>query len=209
MTRTLTTEPTVAARMTRCPISVPIGATFYDIAAILVANRIGAVPVLDGRGRLAGVVSESDLMRAILRARRKPRELTARELMAGSPVTVSPDVPISTAARLLGEAGRRRAFVVEDGRVVGVLCRRDLLRGYVRGDEDVRAQVEATLRDALADGAVIRVRVEGGVVFLLGRVEWRSELSAIVPFVRDLPGVVEVRNRVRYVWDDVARRSWR
>jgi CBS domain-containing protein len=206
MTRTVTAEPTVVARMTRRPISVPAGASFHDIATILSANRIGAVPVVDERGLLAGVVSELDLVRAGLRARQDLSELTAEDLMTRSPVAVAPEVPVSTAACLLGEAGLRRVFVVKHGHLIGVLSRRDLLRGYARDDGDVREQVEQVVRHALASGAVVRAAVEEGVVLLVGRVQWRSALVGIEQLVRAVPGVVEVRNRIGYVWDDRAGR---
>lgn len=195
-----TAEPTVTARMTRGAIAIPLGASYYDIAAALVTSRLGVLPVLDDTGRLAGVVSMRDLVRAIPRARGR----TARDLMTGAPVTVPPDMPVSTAARVLDVARARRAFVVEDGRVLGVLSRRDLLRGKqndVRADDDIRAQVERTVCAGLPDDAV-RARVEDGVVFLSGRVEWRSDHAGIGSRARTVPGVVEVHNHCRYVWDD-------
>lgn len=209
MTTTLTAEPTVAVRMTHRPIAVPADASFHEIAAILSGDRIGAVPVLDEHGLLAGAVTERDLIRAGLRAPQGLTGLTARDLMAGTPVTVSPDLPVSTAVRLLGKPGTHRVFVVEDGRLVGVLSRRDLLRDYARSDDDIRVQIEQVVQDTLPDGTIVRAAVEDGIVLLVGRVEWRSALADVERLTRAVPGVVEVRNRVRYVWDDNPVRSRR
>lgn len=197
----LTREHTVATRMTHRPVSVRAGASYHDVATILAGSRIGAVPVLDERGRLVGAVSEPDIVRAGLRAPRELATLTAHELMTGPPATVAPDVPLVTAARMLGTPGVRRLFVVEDGRLVGVLSRRDLLRGYARDDDGVRAEVERAVRAALP-GALVRAAVEDGVVLLTGRVQWRADLAEVEPVVRAVPGVVDVRNRLGFVWDD-------
>lgn len=209
MTQTLTATPTVATRMTHRPISVPVGASFHDIAAILSGARISAVPVLDERGHLVGVVSELDLIQAGLRASRDLAALTAPELMTSPPITVRPDAPLPTVTRLLGEAGVHRLFVVEDGRLVGVVSRRDLLRDYARDDTEIREEVEQAVLGALPGDVVVRAAVEDGVVLLVGRVQWRSDLIDLAPLVRAIPGVVEVRNRMGFVWDDRGRRSGR
>jgi CBS domain-containing protein len=209
MTDTLATQPTVAARMTHLPISVPVTASFHTIATTLSTNRIGAVPVIDEHGLLVGAVSELDLIQAGLRTQRDPAEPTARELMTAPPVTVCSDVPLPTAARLLADAGIHRLFVVENGRLVGVVSRRDLLRGYVRDDELIREEAERAVGAALPDGAVVRAAVEDGVVILVGRVQWRSSLAGIEPLVRAVPGAVEVRNRIAFVWDDCGGRRRR
>lgn len=198
-----TGEPAVATRMTRRVLSVGVDTPCQDIAAILAGSRISAVPVLDDHGRLVGVVSELDLVQAGLRTPDELGELAARDVMIGPPVTVRPDAPLSLAARRLGRAGIRRLFVVEDGRLVGVLSRRDVLRGFVRADEDIRDQVERTVRAAFpGHGTVVRVEVRDGVVVLAGRVEWRSSLARVERLVHAIPGVVEVRARLGYRWDD-------
>lgn len=201
--RALAGEPAVATRMTRRVLSVGIDTPCHDIAALLSGSRISAVPVLDDHGRLVGVVSELDLVQAGLRTPDELGELAARDVMTGPPVTVRPDAPLSLAARRLSRAGIRRLFVVEDGRPVGVLSRRDVLSGFVRDDEDVRDQVERAVRAALpGPGTVVRVEVRDGIVVLVGRVAWRSSLSRVERLVHAIPGVVEVRTRIGYVWDD-------
>ncbi|HEY7596096.1 MAG TPA: CBS domain-containing protein [Actinophytocola sp.] len=204
----LTAGPTVETRMTHRPISVSAGASCHDIAAILAGNRIGAVPVLDEQGRLVGAVSELDLVQAGLRAPGDLAALTACEVMT-SPVTVRPDMPLQTATRLLGAAGIRRLFVVADGRLVGVVSRGDLLRCYARHDAEIRDEVERVVRAALPDAVVVRAGVEDGVVLLVGRVQWRSDLAGVEPLVRTVPGVTAVRNRLGFVWDDRDRRNRR
>lgn len=192
---------TVSAVMTRLPISVPAEAPLPTVAAVLAGRQISAVPVIDRAGAPVGVVSELDLIRAGLRHDVDSR--TARDVMTGPIVTVAAGEPLAAAARLLASAGVRRLFVVEDGRLTGVLARRDLLTAYLRPDDEVRAQVEHDVR-ALLSGPdeLVNVTVRDGAVLLLGRVGWRSELGPLSAAAAAVPGVVEVRNRVGYLWDD-------
>ena len=190
---------TVGSVMTRCPVSVPAGAPFATVAAILAHRRIGAVPVVDRNGQLIGVVSEADLIGG-----RDGAGVTARELMTEAVRTVSEDATLPAVARLLAAAGVRRLFVTEHGRLIGVLSRRDLLTTYLRDDEDIRADVEQAAA-ALADGRPVAVSVRDGVVLLLGRVEWRSTCAAIAERARAVPGVVDVLDRLGYHFDDSAR----
>jgi CBS domain-containing protein len=203
MIATSMTVPTVATVMTHRPVAVREDTPFHSVAALLSANRIGAVPVIDDSGAMVGVVSEMDLVRAGLHANRSLGDLVARELMSAPPATVGMADAVPGAARRLADPGVRRLFVVEDGRLTGVVSRRDLLRSYLRDDEDIRVQVELEVLAQLpGDHTVVRASVTDGVVLLVGRVEWRSALAGIDALVRVIPGVVEVRDRIGYQWDD-------
>jgi CBS domain-containing protein len=186
---------TVGRVMTRCPVSVRAGAPFATVAAVLSRNAIGAVPVVERDGRLVGVVSEEDLIGG-----RDGGGVTARELMS-APHTVDQDTTVPAAARLLAAAGVRRLFVTEHGRLVGVVSRRDLLTTYLRDDEAIRADVESVL----SDQPPITVTVHDGVVLLLGRVQWQSTRAVLDERVRAVSGVVEVLDRLGYVFDDGVR----
>lgn len=185
----------VADVMTRCPIAVPADAPFATVAAVLSRGAVGAVPVVAPDGRLVGVVSEGDLIGG------PDAGTTARELMSW-PRTVAQDTPLLAAARLLAESGVRRLFVTENDRLVGVVSRRDLLTAYLRDDDTIRVDVERVL----ADQPPITVSVHNGIVLLLGMVEWRSARPAIDQRVRAVPGVVDVRDRLGFVFDDGTRR---
>lgn len=117
---------TVGNVMTRSPVSVPAGAPFASVAAILSRKRISAVPVVDRDGRLIGVVSRTDLVGG-----RDGAGVTARELMTTAMRTVPVTATLPAATRLLAGSGVRRLFVLERGRLVGVLSRRDLLTSYL------------------------------------------------------------------------------
>lgn len=188
--------------MTRCPVSVPADAPFPTVAAVLARNLISAVPVVDRHGHPVGVVSEADLIGATS----ERAGLTARDLMTSPVRTVAEDATLLTASRLLVDSGVRRLFVTEHGRLVGVLSRHDLLKTYLVDDEVIREQVQRALLTVLPDQrSPLSVTVRDGVVLLLGRVEWRSSRAAVDERVRAVPGVVEVLDRLGYVFDDGAR----
>jgi CBS domain-containing protein len=123
-----------------------------------------------------------------------------------SPVrSITPDLSVSAAARELASAGLRRLFVVDsDGALVGVVSRRDLLKLFLRDDEELRT----TIRDEIfgrvlwVDPGTVDVEVTDGVVDLHGQLERQSEVDIAGHLVRVLPGVVDVHNRLRCGWND-------
>lgn len=193
----------VADVMTRCPVSVPADAPVGTVAAVLARDRISAVPVVDRRGNPVGVVSEADLIGTSTGD-------TARDLMTSPIRTVTGDATLPAASRLLAEAGVRRLFVTEHGRLTGVLSRRDLLTSYLVDDEVVRERVQQALLTALPEQrSPLGVSVRDGVVLLLGLVEWRSSRAVVDECVRAVPGVVAVLDRLGYAFDDGDRRGGR
>jgi CBS domain-containing protein len=212
------TPLTVDAVMTKNPFTVTADTEFKDIAALLTREEISAVPVVEG-DRLLGVVSEADLLCkedtstasptlfSGKRARRhwqKSRALRAKDLMTSPARTVEPGTSVAVAAHRLTTAGLRRLFVVDQGKLVGVVSRRDLLDVFLRPDRDVRRDVEEEVFGQVlrAEPASFTVTVERGVVTVLGRLERRSAVSSAERLIALVPGVVGVRNRLDYVWND-------
>jgi CBS domain-containing protein len=214
--------PTVESVMTAPAITTSPGTPFKHLVTTLTDYGISALPVVEA-GRLVGVVSEADLMRKeelrneLDRApliqlgkhrvhRRKARAGTAAELMTSPVVTITRQATVVQAANLLTQANVRRLFVVDDdGRLAGVLARRDVLRLFLRQDEEIRELVERdVLRRVLwADLTTVRVEVTDGVVTLTGRLDRRSEVLRATRVTRALPGVVEVVNTLTYDLDDI------
>ena len=98
-----------------------------EAAAVgMLRGRHSSLPVVDGAGRVLGVVSEADLLGAA--AARRPGPLTVGRVMTSPAVTVSADATVATARALVVERGLRTLPVVDgDGRLVGVLGRSDLV----------------------------------------------------------------------------------
>jgi CBS domain-containing protein len=202
----------VAAVMTADPITVSTRTPFKDIAELLTGNGISAVGVLDKTGALVGVVSEADLLphlwegRLPRRLARKAKACVAKDLMTSPAVTIDAEATLAAAAERFVHAGVRRLFVLRDGKVAGVLSRRDLVRVFTRGDAEIEREVgDRVLRERLNLGPDrVRVEVRAGIVTVVGRVERRSDIEPVTRLIGELSGVVEVRNRLDYVWNDVA-----
>jgi CBS domain-containing protein len=182
MTAQLSTM-TVASVMNPNPVSVRPHTPVKAVLELLAEHNLGAVPVVSATGLLAGVVAEADVLRAKTK-RRGTRRWTAAELMTAPAVTGCPDASLTRAARALARSGRHQLYVVEGGRLVGVLTRRDVLSGFLRPDKEIRADVEHVLGDA------VRVSVDAGVVQLTGR---QPDGRAAV--IARIPGVLDVRDR--------------
>ncbi|HWC78622.1 MAG TPA: CBS domain-containing protein [Pseudonocardiaceae bacterium] len=176
-----------------------------DIATQLVREGIGAVPVVDSRGTLLGVVTVAELLLEPARRPRQPdqEEHTAWQVMTSPARTIGSVAPLPEAARRLADDRVRRLYVVDDGRLVGVLARRDLLRPCRRPDAEIQAEIERIVftRTLRADPGDYEVSVAHGEVLLTGRLEYAAEVDIAVHLTALIPGVTAVRDRMDWVWD--------
>jgi CBS domain-containing protein len=156
--------------MTTNVLTVGPDASVQDVAAILLANRISAVPVVGKSGELMGIVSEGDLMRraevgtgrrrtwwlAMLTSKQAlaaeyvmehSRKVT--DVMSRAVVTATPETPLYRIADLLEKNGIKRVPIVDSGKVVGIVSRANLLRALAsRGKaEPAVAPSDATIRN--------------------------------------------------------------
>ncbi|MFF5570133.1 CBS domain-containing protein [Streptomyces luteogriseus] len=197
--------------MTRTVVALAAGANFKEIVRTVEGQRISALPVVDTRKRVVGVVSEADLLRKEEfrdsapgrgpRARppeglEKAQAVTAADLMTSPPVTVHPDATLARAARLMARRKVKRLPVVDDDGVLrGIVSRSDLLRVFLRPDHDIAREIRhEVLAGRLPDGIdSVRVEVNEGVVTLTGSVPDTSVVPLAVRLVRSVEGVVDVR----------------
>jgi CBS domain-containing protein len=120
-------EMTVATVMTTSVVTVAANAPFPDLVATMTETGLSALPVIDGHGLPLGVVSEEDLLPGTEVPRQRGR--TAGEVMGGPVRAVHAAEPVSFVVDVFTRTGTRRLFVIDwDGRLVGVVSRRDLLR---------------------------------------------------------------------------------
>ena len=169
-------------------------APIKELARRLVRNRIGGMPVVDDQGRIRGIVSESDLHP--LKAGKPSRDLiTAADVMTTPVVTLTESHTVTQAARVLRRHGIKRAPVVREGRVVGMVTQSDLLRPYLRTDTEIRAEVEEAMLDKdVGGGALLMVSVHGGVVMLRGTVDDPRQAALLARVAGAVDGVVDVRD---------------
>ena len=222
--------------MTTQVASVNGSTPFRDIAQVLITHNVSAAPVVDGEGHVIGVVSEADLLRkeelreqyyregyklplsARLRERlgrpggdveEKARALTAAQLMTAPPITITPYKSVVSAARLMSKHGVKRLPVVDDeGRLVGIVSRHDLLKVFVRSDEDILDEVRRDIINGAlwTDTSRLKASVREGVVTLSGQVENRSDAKILVRMAERINGVLGVVDRIEYLRDDTRSR---
>jgi CBS domain-containing protein len=117
--------PTVANHMTRDLLTIEPDASLGEAARRMASRGVGAVVVLDG-DRLAGILTERDVLKAVATGLREDARVS--EWMTRHPETVESDEATDHAAALMIHGGFRHLPVVEEGRVVGILSIRDLMR---------------------------------------------------------------------------------
>lgn len=150
-------ERSVVARdiMTADPVTVAPDLLVTDAARVMVENRVGALPVLDGQ-KLVGIVTEGDLISQDLQLEyptyihlldgmvmyppvsahvqdklERAATATVRDVMTTRPFTVSPDAALEDVAELMVERGVGRILVTEGERLVGVVSKSDIVRSLI------------------------------------------------------------------------------
>lgn len=208
-------DTTVKDVMTTRVIWVKKDATFREMAVALREYRVSAFPVVDDDRKVIGVVSEADLLNkealidepgfvdGILHRRdqAKARGITAADLMTTAVVAVRPDDTVEHAAKLMYDRGVKRLPVTdENGHLVGIISRADVLSVFDRTDSAIAREIthDVIIGEFLADPAAIQVTVVDGIVTLAGRPETNETGHEIVRRVRHVPGVVAVRDRLSY-----------
>ena len=212
-------QRTVQSTMTSPVVTVHPDTPFKSVVQLLLERGVDAVPVVDETGALLGVVSASDLTcheeeppslahlvvggRGARDHARKARARTARELMTSPARTVAPDATACDALREMTRGKVGRLVVADEDRIVGILTRSDLLRVFLRPDEELQREVAVVVRDLLgADADDVQVVVADGVVHLRGRVARTSQAWAAAAAARDVAGVVDVEDAVVGEVDD-------
>ncbi len=106
-------------------------ASVFEAARAMTARSVGAVLVTTADGRLAGIFTERDLMSRVVVPRREPEKVKLREVMTREVYSVGPDREVGDVRSELSRRHFRHLPVVVDGRVVGILSLRDLLRADI------------------------------------------------------------------------------
>lgn len=213
--------------MTTEVVAVTADAPFRVITEVLTTRGVSAVPVVDEETHVLGVISEADLLhkeevreqyyREDYRppslahpggrdAAEKARGRTAAELMSAPAVTIEDCRSVVEAARMMHEKGVKRLPVVDgEGRLRGIVSRRDLLKVFLRSDSDIADEVREEIIDGLlwADTSGVCLHVDNGVVTLSGWIERRSDAQILVRMAERVNGVVDVVDRLEWTENDV------
>jgi len=194
--------------MTRAVVAVGRTARFKDIVERMERWKVSALPVLEGDGRVVGVVSEADLLpkeefrdsdpdrmtqRRRLADLAKAGAVSAEEVMSTPAVTVHADATLAEAARIMALGRVKRLPVVTaEGVLEGVVSRGDLLKVFLREDAELADEIRRDVLDVLFPAPVepLHVVVVDGVVTLTGKVPDATRIPLAVRMIRGVEGVV-------------------
>jgi CBS domain-containing protein len=216
--------------MTQSVVTVSPDDSIMQAIQLMLKRRISGLPVVDGAGALVGIITEGDLLRRVEigTQKRRPRWIEfligpgrlASEYVAAcgrkvhevmtSPVQfVTPGTPLVDVVRIMESRQIKRVPVVENGRVVGILSRANLLRALASIARDTKpaSVADATIRNQLlanlakqswAPVALVDVIVRNGVVHLWGTLTEERQRQGIRVLAENTPGVHRVEDHL--VW---------
>jgi CBS-domain-containing membrane protein len=189
-----------------------------DAAAELVRRKVSGMPVLED-GRIVGVLSEADILAkegtdekqgGFLQWLVDPTDpwlttrfdaVTVEDAMSSPARTIKADRTVAEAATMMLEENVNRLPVVDtDGALVGLVSRADLVRAFVRSDDEIQREIQEDVlkRVMWISPSEVSVTVENGVVTLEGQVASEADHDLLPTFVRRVPGVVDVSSTLTY-----------
>ena len=216
--------------MTRDPVCVTEKTTLADCARLMREKAVGGLPVIDSEREVIGFLSDGDLLRGAAGGSQPKTEhwmdflgapeaaagalatlagRRAADAMNGRVVCVRPDMPVGEVATILDEWRIKRVPVIDDGRIVGIVARSDLVRTML-DPRRLRPEIAASdtsIRDSLVShleqltwltgGGGVQVTVNDGTVVLYGFAASNEEVVAIEYIAETVPGVRFVENYLR------------
>lgn len=214
--------------MNRQVVTVTPGTSIVDAANIMLRQRISGLPVVDGEGRLVGVVSEGDFLRRVEIGAGEKRGhwlallagpeaadagraqgRTVGEIMTATPLTIAEDTPLADVARTMETHGIKRLPVLRGDRLVGIVTRSDLLLAVARlardtpapttGDERIRERVVRAMQANEWLPFGLETIVRDGIVHLSGIISDERCRQAALAAAEAVDGVRAVRDHLCWV----------
>jgi CBS domain-containing protein len=215
--------------MTWGTITVEPDASITRAVRLMLQNKISGLPVVDADGQLVGMVTEGDFLRRgeLGTKRQRPRWLEfllgpgklateyvqssgqkVSQVMTPEPKTITPETPLEEVVGLMERHRIKRLPVVQDGKLVGIVSRANLLHALASVAREVKpaAGDDAAIRDRImADCAKqpwaphVNVVVRDGVVELWGVITDERERQAFIVVAENVPGVKAVRDHLAWI----------
>ena len=102
-------------------------ATVFEVASLMTKMDIGSIIIID-KDRPLGIITEADIVRRVITAKRDPQTTAAREVMSSPIVHVEPGTGLTEAMRVMAKSNIRRVAVLKNDSLAGIITSRDLLR---------------------------------------------------------------------------------
>ena len=164
----------VKDRMTPNPVTITPNTSFPEAFRIIRERKVRHLPVVNKKGKLIGIVAQTDLLHAspssattlsVFEVNYLLANLRVEEVMSSPPITVLEDAPLEEAARLMVERKIGCLPVVRDGELVGVITETDMFETFVEILGGKEASLRVTLRVPDVQGELARL---AGVIAALG-----------------------------------------
>ena len=206
-------------------ITVKPSTTVKEVAELFLEKRISAAPVIDSQEKLVGIVSEGDLLHRVEAGTERHRSWwlegfigndtlateyvkahgrKVSDVMTRKVITASPQTPLHEVATLMEKNAIKRVPILENGQLVGIVSRADIVRAFVRPDQDL----ERTIREKVIvetmwlDPADVELEVADGAVRVRGTLDRRSTAQILERFIGQVDGVVAVQADLAWRLDD-------
>jgi len=217
--------------MTHSLVSVTPRASIRDAIARMISHQVSGMPVIDEAGKLVGMVSESDFLRRAEMHTEAPQrrwlELllgtastadeyarshgrTVADVMSTDVVSVGRETPLEEVVRLMEERGIKRIPVVENGEVVGIVTRADLMTALgellmkpkpakaAADDESIHRAIQSEMkRQPWCPVHSLNVKVRNGIVELKGTIFDERQRRALSVLLENVDGVRGVRDHLK------------
>ncbi len=219
----------VSEIMTSPVVGIEPSASIADAARLMLNSHFSGLPVVTEDKRLVGVVTEGDFLRRgeLGTTRKRPRWLEfltsagkeaaeyvqthgrrVEEVMSTEPVTISSDASLEELVEVMTSANIKRVPVVDNGRLVGIVARSDLMRAMLRampastpalGDDRRIAEAVAAELARQPWSSAIRVKVDQGVVELSGSIFDERAREAARVCAENVAGVKSVTDQLAWI----------
>jgi CBS domain-containing protein len=194
--------------MTTNVISVSPETPIKDAARLMFRHRVSGLPVIGSAGEVLGIITEADFLRLEV-ARSSDEEVSpvdsVGEVMSSGVVTINADVGVAEAARIMVVQDIKRLPVVgEEGKLVGILSRLDVVAVFTRPDEVIEDEIREDLlrRVLFVDPDDIDVAVANGIVTFTGEIGTANEARLLEELATRLDGVMRVENQLTWRLND-------
>jgi len=196
---------------------------------LMLQNKVSGLPVVDDKGRLLGIVTEGDFLRRgeLGTQRQRPRWLEfllgpgrlaaeyvqasgqkVAQVMTPEVKTITSESPLEEVVRLMERHRVKRLPVVEDGKLIGIVSRADLLHalGSIAREVKPTSSDDATIREQIIAECAkqrwaphINVVVRDGVVGLWGVITDDRKREAFIVAAENVPGVKAVNDHLAWI----------
>lgn len=208
-------------------ITVTPSTAVKEVAELFLEKRISAAPVVESPQRLVGIVSEGDLLHRVEAGTERQRSwwlkgfigddtlaaeyvkshgLKVSDVMTRKVVTATPETPLHEVAALLEKNAIKRVPILENGRLVGIVSRANLIQAVATArklldvplsDTAIRENILSHLKkQPWAHTAMLNVIVNGSVVDLWGVAESAAQRKAIKVAAESTLGVSAVNDNL-------------